>query len=201
NSIVAAATGDSVADVRMAAALALGRIPSDSSLQTLRQIFSSENDTRVLVNAVRALRGFSYNQVKGELHEMVKNPDVAVASVAAEIIGEKTPTAEWIAVSSLVNWVKSWQVRSLLYAATLKASQRDDIAAEIRTFYTSTPHLYEKAAWLSALKGYPPARDFLLSVARESDQSVLRTSAAEAVRHIAEREDLTPAVRKDLATS
>lgn len=197
--LIESATSDPVAEVRMASSLALGKVPSDTSLQALRHVLREETDGRVIVNAVRALRGFEFNKIKSDLYELVKSRDISAASIAGEIIYEKAPESEWIAIASLINWLKSWQVQSHLYATTLKLAQREDIADEIRQFYARATNPYEKAAWLMALRDYPPALDFLQAIIRESNEPVLRLTAAQAISHLAGLQSLPTLTRPQIA--
>ena len=65
--IVNSATTDSSAEVRMASTLALGKIVTDSSLSAISRILKNEDDYRVRVSAVRALRPFAFKKIQPEL--------------------------------------------------------------------------------------------------------------------------------------
>jgi HEAT repeat protein len=115
------ATSDTSPEVRMAAALALGKIATDSSLQTLKSVIKTDSDTRVVISAIRALRGFKYDRVKHYLYEALLHKDPHVGIASSEIILEILPQDEWIEVSSLINQVDHWRIAANLYESRPEA--------------------------------------------------------------------------------
>lgn len=176
--LVSTAKHDRSADVRMAATLALGKIMTDSSLVALKDIYKNETDSRIVVNAVRALGSFPYKQVKHYLYEALNNKDVNVGIASSEVIINKISNDDWIEVSSLTNQVKNWRVKANVYEAALKAGQHADLVTEIKNAYKKLKDPYEKAALLGSLKHFPPEFEFVHSELISADTAVIRSTAA-----------------------
>lgn len=176
--LIHSARHDPSAEVRMAAVLSLGKIQTDSSLIALKDIFKNESDPRVVVNAVRALGSFPFQQVKHYLYEALNNKDVNVSVASSEVIINKIIPEEWIEVSSLTNQVSNWRARANIYEACLKAGKNKDLAAEIQGLYRRTNDPYHKAALLGSLKHFPPAFEFVESEIRSADTAIVRSAAA-----------------------
>lgn len=201
SSLVSAATGDPSAEVRMAAALALGKIPSDSVLVVLKNIIKTEKDTRVITGAVRALRSFPYDHVKHYLYEALMHKDVHVGIVASEIILETLPREQWIDVSSIINRIGHWRIAANLYEAALKAGRNKDLAREIQQRYMRASNPYERASLLGALKHYAPAFSFVARELDTADTAVVRSSAAASLSAMSNIKDLTTSDRVRFAQS
>lgn len=201
HSLVTAATSDPSAEVRMAAALALGKIPSDSMLVVLKNIIKTEKDTRVIAGAVRALRSFPYDHIKHYLYEALMHKDVNVGIVASEIILETLPGEQWIDVSSIINRIGHWRIAANVYEAALKAGRNKDLAREIQQRYTRASDPYEKASLLGALKHYAPAFSFVENELENADTAVVRSSAAATLTAMSNIKDLTSSERSRFAQS
>jgi cyclophilin family peptidyl-prolyl cis-trans isomerase/HEAT repeat protein len=181
HALIAAARNDPSANVRMAVVAGLAKLPSDTTLTTIKDVIKDESDSRVIINAVRALKPFPYSQTKNYLYEALHHKDVHVGIAASEIIIETIPQDAWIEVSSLTNVVKNWRIRANLYEAALKAGKNKDLAREIQNRYAKSNNPYERAALLGALKHFHEAYRFVEQSLRDADTAVLRSSAAGAL--------------------
>jgi cyclophilin family peptidyl-prolyl cis-trans isomerase/HEAT repeat protein len=179
--LIAAARNDPSVNVRMAIMPALGKIASDTTLLTIKDAIKHESDSRVIINAVRVLKSFPYNQTKNYLYESLHHKDVHVGIAASEIIIETVPRDAWIEVSSLTNVVNNWRIQANVYEAALKAGKNKDLAREIQERYTKSNNPYERAALLGALKHFPEAYPFVEQSLRSADTAVVRSSAAAAL--------------------
>ena len=178
SALLAAATNDVLPEVRMACAAALGRIPGDSSLIVLKGIIKTEKDERVLVNAIRALKNFAYEDVSAFLYEALQSKQVHVAIAASEVIRDAVPEESWITVSSEINRLTDWRIISNLYEGALRAGQHKELAEEIGIQYKKARDPYERAALLGSLKHYPPAMEFVLAELDRADTAIIRSTAA-----------------------
>lgn len=172
------ASADPSPEVRMAAAFALGKIVSDSSLQALKEIIKNDPDHRVVINAIRALRAFPFAQMKHYLYEALQHKDVHVGVAASEVIVEVVPSDNWIEVSSLTNRVDHWRIKANLYRAALKAGQNADLAAEIREAFQKSQNPWARAALLGSLQDYPPSYLFVVDALQTAAAPVVRSTAA-----------------------
>ena len=206
--LVRAAATDKAADVRMAAVLGLGKISSDTALTTLKRVIKDDEDSRVIVNAIRALANFPYRLIKHYLYEGLQHREVNVGVAASEVIIEKVPEEDWIEVSSLTNQVQYSRIRANLYEGALKAGQNKDLAAEIRSVYKKASDPYERAAYLAAFKSYPQAHGFVEQELRLADSAVMRSTAASTLVAMNKAENFPPSLKvrfamlfKDLMTT
>src|SRR5690606_35469986 len=110
----------------------LGKIPGNSNLATLKKVIKHDPDSRVVINATRALRSFPYGQIRNYLYELLHHKDVNVGIAASEIIIQTVPSEAWIEVSSLTNVTDNWRIKANLYEAALKAGRNKDLATEVQ---------------------------------------------------------------------
>ena len=199
--LISAATKDTDAEVRMAAALSLVKIPSDSALVALKHIIKTDEDTRVVINSIRALKGFRYDQVKHYLYEALQNKDVNVGIASSEIILETLPADQWIEVSSLINQLSNWRIIANVYEAALKAGGNKDLAAEIQEQYKGTDDPYERAWLLGSLKHYTPAFAFVAEELKNADKAIVRSSAAVTLAALSHSQAVTRQMKSQFAAT
>ncbi len=190
---------DPSSEVRMAAALSLGKLISDSSLAALKNILKNEMDPRVLVNAVRALKAFPYSKTKHYLYEALNNKNVNVGIAASEVIIETVIPEDWIEVSALTNHIENWRIQANIYEAALKAGKNKDLAEEIKTACEKAPNPYQKAALLSSLKPFPDAFAFVENELRKAATAVVRSAAAGTLVAMNYSESFLPKLRPRFA--
>lgn len=191
---------DPSAEVRMAAALALGKIKSDSGLVVLKEVIKTEEDTRVIVNAYRALRNFPFRLIKHYLYEGLVHKDPNVGITASEVIIDTLTPDDWIEVSSLTGQVDHWRIKSNLYEAALRAGENSDLAQEIQTRARKEPDPRQRAALLASLSHYPAAFRFVATAVREADSPVLRSTAAQTLARMNQSDNFNPAMAPQFAS-
>lgn len=199
--LIRSARMDPSPDVRMAAATSLGKIRSDSSLAALKSIVKDKGDSRVMVNALRALGAFPYRKIKNYLYEACTARDPNVAVAASETILATIAPEDWIEVSTLTNQADNWRVKANLYEAALNAGKNKDLEKEIETRYRGATNPYIRAAYLSCLKGFPPAFEFVKMELQKADTAIVRTAAAEALAAMSKARDLSTARRREFANA
>jgi cyclophilin family peptidyl-prolyl cis-trans isomerase/HEAT repeat protein len=199
NTLIGTSLKDPSAEVRMAAVLALGKIATDTCQSTLKFVIKNDTDTRVVVNAIRAMHSFPYYEIKHYLYEALAHKDVNVGITASEVILQVVPQEDWIEVSSLTNQVANWRIEANLYAAALKAGQNDDLAAEIQRRYAEVSEPYHRAALLQSLKDYPTANGFVAAELRKAETLVVRSAAAVTLGGMSQSESFRPALAPHFA--
>ncbi|MEO5602249.1 MAG: peptidylprolyl isomerase [Cyclobacteriaceae bacterium] len=176
--IISILRNDPSAEVRMAAATSLAKLPSDSSLAALKSIIRKDLDSRVVTNAILSLRTFPYHKTKHYLYEALGHKDMNVGIAASEVVIQTITAEDWIEVSALTNHQGNWRIQSNLYAAALKAGQNRELAEEIKNAYGKSDNPYHKAALLHSLNSFPNAYTFVANKLTEETTQVLRSTAA-----------------------
>lgn len=197
--LVKTALQDPAADVRMAAALGLGQIVTDSVLNTLKEVVKSDKDSRVLVNAIKAMKAFPYEHIKHYLYEALHNKDINVGVAASEVIIETVTRDQWIEVSSLTNQIEDWRLKANLFEAALKSGQNPHLADEIKSQFEKAAGPYARAAYLGALKHFPAEHPFVVRQLHEADTAIIRSTAASTLAAMSAHKQISPAVRSTFA--
>ena len=194
--IIKAAQSDPSADVRMAAAQALGKIKTGQAAATLLQLVQQDPDYRVQINALRTLSNADFLQIKEAVYKSLthKNPNVALA--AADFLLAQAPAQEESRLLASAQSASNWRVRSTLYGAVLKLHPNNtSVQATIRTLYAQTTNLYEKAALLSALSQDMSAYPFIQKVTFSGASPVLASYGMQALADIRSNKAFPPAFK------
>jgi cyclophilin family peptidyl-prolyl cis-trans isomerase len=165
----------------MAATLALGKLSSDTALASVKKIIRADNDSRVVTNAIRALKSFPFKKTRHYLYEALNHNDVNVGIAASEVLIQSVSEEDWIEVSALTNQIKNWRIQANVYEAALKGGKNQDLAEEIKRAYGSATDPYQKAALLYALNSYPPGYAFIENEITNENTAVVRSTAASAL--------------------
>lgn len=198
--LIAAATRDRSPAVRMASALALGKLSSPEAQAALKQIIREDKDSRVVTNAIRSLATFPYGQIKNYLYEALNHRDANVGIAASEVIVATVPGNDWIQVSTLTGQVDNWRVRANLYEAALKGGQNAALATEIQSLCEKSNNPYERAALLGSLKHFPASYAFVAKILNEADTAVVRSAAATTLAWMGAGDVVPPSLRRTFAT-
>jgi len=180
--IISAAQSDPSAEVRMAAAQALGKIKSSQVTSTLLELVQQDPDYRVQINALRALNNAEFSRIKEVVYESItyKNPNMALA--AADFLLAKAPAAEANQLLERAKRATNWRVRATLFGAVLKLhANNPQVQETIRKAYAQTTNLYEKAALLSALSQDISAYPFIQKVTFSGTSPVLASYGMQAL--------------------
>jgi cyclophilin family peptidyl-prolyl cis-trans isomerase/HEAT repeat protein len=168
-------------DIRMAATLSLRKIKTSQSLQTLKKIIDNEEDYRVIVNAVRALGNFEFEETKSVLYKLLYHKKANVAIAASEVIKDKATAENWIELSNLTERVQNWRAQANLYEAALTGTSNASLTDEIKTQYKNSINVFQKAALITALQSHVSNFDFIEQELIKSDTPVIRSAAAAAL--------------------
>jgi cyclophilin family peptidyl-prolyl cis-trans isomerase/HEAT repeat protein len=180
-SLEQAARKDTSANVRMAAAAALRKILTDSSLTVLRTLAEADDDYRVRVNATRAMQAFPFSSTKDALLKLVDDKNAHVAVTASEVVKSKMEEAAWIDVANKAGQVSNWRAQANLYEAVLKVTNAPMVVNELTAVYNKSTNIYQRASLLAALQHNTGALEFLISEFEKADTAVIQTTAAAAI--------------------
>lgn len=188
------ATQAKSADVRMAAAYALRKFPTDAAFARIDEVITHDPDYRVRTYATRALRFFPWANSKGAFAKALTDRNVNVAIFAAEglraaaLSESLTFLYEWASVAT------NPRVKAHLYEACLLIDPSEKTTQEIFSHYQKATSDYDKAWWLNTLSRSPYAWDFILQELRTSKSKVISTNAAAALLEL----DRSPHYKADL---
>lgn len=148
--LIRAALQDTRPEVRMAAVSGFRHLGLSKAWPALENMYRTEKDYRVRVNAVRACQNFPLPETRGIVFRALNDPSEMVAVAASEVIRNQSAQYPHKNISEEV-WIKrSPQIMANLYAALLGAIPSDGTIEEIIKLYASGDD-YTNAAMLSAL--------------------------------------------------
>ncbi len=172
---------DKSEDVRMAAALALGKIKSDSALYSAMSAAQNDPDDRVRTNAIRALQNFQLERTKGLLAHALADKNANVSIAASEAIKAAITKEHYQEFYALAPTTKNWRSQANLYEAVLAVSSTELLLEEIKSLYNASTNAYQKAALLTALQHSPTSYAFLQEQLLQREEPVIKSSAASAL--------------------
>lgn len=176
-----AASSDPSAYVRMAAATALRKINTPSSMETLMTLISTDTDYRVRVNAIFALQSFRIKDTRQTLLAALNDSNQHVAVAASQVIKAVATKDEFQELVPLARQATNWRIQGNLYEAALTVSNNKEITEEIYNRYAAIENPYGKAALLTALGKSTSSYEFIRTELQRSSVPVIRSSAAAAL--------------------
>ncbi|GIV30729.1 MAG: hypothetical protein KatS3mg029_0080 [Saprospiraceae bacterium] len=180
---------------RMALAVALGRTGTQKALNALMYQYNLEQDYRVRVNILRALKQFDYATVKPLMLQALKDEHPGVALTAAAFFVEKGIAEDGSLYWQLAKEPYPWEVQMKLYkAASLHIpltfeESRKYLNWELKRILETSTNPYQKAAALEALAGNGWNYRYIRDVGFLFDSPVVRTASVQALAEIASRPD------------
>jgi cyclophilin family peptidyl-prolyl cis-trans isomerase/HEAT repeat protein len=191
-----AVSSDESPYVRMAAASALRKINTPTSLEVIKKVLSTDADYRVRSNAVRALQTFPIKDTKQNLFDALQDSDQHVGVAAAEVIKAVATKDEFQELVSLARAATNWRIQGNLYEAALSVSNDKDLGEEIFKRYDEVENPYGKAALLAALGKSTLGYDFVNKQLHQSKVPVIQSSAAGALVSINEHKEFNADLQK-----
>ena len=179
--------------VRMALASAFGKSKSDGALKTLQRLLSVDNDYRVRVNALRALRTFSYERAWEIARTALRDPNWHVARTAAAFF---TARGNYVTGPLFYRWTKDTfpaEVQMELYHAASKhtpgySGVRGRINYELQFQIEQGKTETDRIAAIDALAAYPPNFRYLINLLETAQEPAVRSAAARGLQTTVEHE-------------
>jgi cyclophilin family peptidyl-prolyl cis-trans isomerase/HEAT repeat protein len=193
------ATTDSSSEVRMASTLALGKIVTDSSLSTIKRIHKNDDDYRVRVSAVRALRSFAFQKIQPVLIQALADSNINVAIAASELMASAIDRESWKELLPLCYNARNGRIRANLYAGILAASGSKEVAEDIVRAYRQATDPYDKAALLSSLSHSVMFFGFIEEHLLISDIPVIKSAAASTLVAINHQKNFDSSLKEKFA--
>ncbi|GAA4313876.1 peptidylprolyl isomerase [Nibribacter koreensis] len=177
---------DPSAEVRMAAALALGKMTDTVGLApVVASLLKNDSDYRVRVNAVRPLYALSYASAQQAAFNALADKHPHVALSAADYLVAKAPATESPKLLEHANKQQDWRVRATLYGAALaSANDKSAINAQIKQRFAASQNPYEQAALLTALSKDATQFAFIQEQTFNRKHNAISTAGIEALAAI-----------------
>jgi cyclophilin family peptidyl-prolyl cis-trans isomerase len=172
---------------RMNLISAMGKALHPEVLKRLKTFLKADLDYRMKVNAIGALRGFEYNQIRETIFDQLGDTNVNISIAAAEFLlanGTNTDAETYFETALTLSL---WRGRATLLTASLRYADKDNkalkkkISNAIIDIYKKSQNNYEKANLLTALAGDPANYSFLEDQAFFHIGSVIGTNAMDAL--------------------
>lgn len=145
-------------EIKMALANAVARSGNALIAKRIMNLMDTEKDYRVKCNMMRSLANFEFDTVKSTVFKYIKDPNLHIAGLAAEVIGKKGKKEELYNYKAMANdSTLDWSVRTKLYNSVMKASPvfftkfKNEVVAELITQYNNSKNKYEKAELIKAI--------------------------------------------------
>ena len=199
NTLITHAKNDPSEFVRMACALSLRKINTDSSLAALAYLSKSDSSYRVRVNAVRALMSHDIQRAKDMFIEALRDTNVNVAIAASEALMSANGVQFHSEIVNLARSSENWRVQSNLYEAALAANGSAELAEEIKGLYDSASNNFQKAALLQALAQSVNSYPFVEHELFTTTSPVVRAAAASTLVAVNDHTSFQRSSRKALA--
>ena len=198
NELIAAASNDRSAYVRMAATSGLRKLDSTKSIPVLLLIAKSDPDYRVRISAVRALATWPSKRAMAGIIQSLKeaNPHVGVA--ASEVI---KPTLFFKDQINMVGQSTiNTRIQSNLFKASLLISDDQILIAQIKELYKFSSNEYQKAALLVSLSATTKGYEFIADELLHATSFVIKSTAAQGLVTLGEHPSADAALKAKLAT-
>ena len=174
------ASNNSSAEVRMAVASALRKFPSEETTAPIGKLLK-DPDYRVRANAVRALRGLSWEQAGPLLQAALADQNVNVAIAAAEVTRAVLKKEN---VKMVVEWARNHanpRVQAHLFEAVLAVAPAPEVTTEVEKLLQAATNPYQKAWLLQALGNSLDSHELVAAMLNSELPLVVLTNATAAL--------------------
>ena len=193
--LIRTALHDQNAFVRMAATMALRKVPTEEHIPTLKDILSKEPDYRVRVSAARVAAMKSTDERDELVLLALQDKHAQVAVAAAEAVQPDFKRKDELL--SLARTTKNLRAQATLYKTLV--INTPELAQEIQQEYTKAASPYQKANLLAALSSDLSSSSFLAKELYESKILVIKTAAAQALVNLNRSQSFSPSLKPDFA--
>lgn len=178
----------------MALATALGKAKSSTAMRALLQLYNREQDYRVKCNILRSLISFPYANVQATAQRALRDPQVQVATRAAQFFVEKgIPNDATFYWRTGKDTALHWQAQVDMYGAALRhmptynSEYRDAVNYELRRRFAQAVSPYHKVAILKALSEWGWNFRFIQREGFAAKHPAVRTGSVEALTNMCQR--------------
>lgn len=188
--VIKAASQDISPNVRMAAAAALQKIPTDPARKTLMALASSDTDYRVRINALRALAVFDFDEIHSTVFTSLNDENINVAIAASSLIEAKATAPDELFITEAALKADNSRVKAALLGAALKLTEdKSPLIERIKLLYKESDDPYYKADLLSALANSVQAYEFLITQTYSEKHPAIITAGISALAQLRSTQD------------
>jgi cyclophilin family peptidyl-prolyl cis-trans isomerase/HEAT repeat protein len=183
------------ARVRMALAVALGKVGTEAAQNALLAQFQEEQDYRVQCNILRALSNFPYEEVQETVREALRHANFHVSSRAAQYFLENGTPDEavtyWKAGQDTIYWQASITMHgaAMRHLPAYRNDMRNPINYALRNKFYTMESAYQKMAVLDALAEFGWNYRFIHREAQKLESGTVMTGALNALSKITSSQD------------
>ncbi len=178
-------------DVKMALVNAVGRSGNNLIAKRIMNLIDSEKDYRVRCNMIRSLSNFEFDTVKNTIIRYVKDPNIHIAGLAADVIGKKGKKEQLYDYKLLAaDSTLDWRVRTKLYNSVMRASPvfytkfKNEVVAELLAKFNASKNPYERADYIKAIGQDPYQYLTLGGLKDKATTSIEKSTLTEAIGSI-----------------
>jgi len=175
--LVTAAT-DADPEIRMAAVNSLAKVSPHLAIDGITPAVE-DTDYRVRVNATRALRSQSFNEVQHLYQRLLGDPNAHVSvSAAMEVVNNLKADTSWI--HQQAKSARNWRTQAILY------SRLKNVDAEVKTIYVNSNNDYQKSELLNAISDV----NFIFDQYKNREAKVIKSTAAARIASLSDDVDI-----------
>lgn len=177
-------------EIRMPLAAAVSRLSAPGLDVKLVQLLNTEPDYRVKCNVLKGFQQVVFDSIKPTIYGLIKDPNLHVATSAAELIGRKAVKEDYYEVKLLITPELDWRVKTALYHSMMKilpvfyTKIKNDLVAEVKFYISQSTNPYERAEWLRVLGDDPYQYLTLAAMNDKTTHPVEKTALVEAMGRI-----------------
>ncbi len=162
--------------------MAIGKARSAKSLDFLNSVAATDQDYRVHVNVITALREYEYKKLKDVVFKYLESKNINIVIRASEYLIEKGISEDELSYFDRALKMENWRVRANLLNAALKYSvSKTNISKKIIELYNASNNVYEKAFLIRALGEDIANFEFVQSQIASDNELVIKSYAMEAI--------------------
>ncbi|WP_273444672.1 peptidylprolyl isomerase [Neolewinella agarilytica] len=198
----------------LAAAKLLGKAKTAAGRVALLRSLRDAEDWRIRAEIINALAGYAYASVREPIIERLKDKHPLVRQTAANFLLNHGSAADATFYRQQARDSSRTDIRYTLYAAANRylplyfTDYRSRINYDLQQAYAATSDPYQKADIMAALGEFPWNYRTIYELYQQSNQTVIQTAAANALRSISQQDNFDTffrgsarRVRLDLAAS
>lgn len=141
--------------IKMNIVLSLGKTKGQESIKIVKSIMDSNEDYRIKVNALRALKNFRLSEFKNMILKAVNGKDHNVSLVATQMLLSQKHILSAYESLKLAQSISDRRIRSLFFSIALKLTEdKRAVSKSIIDLYKKSSDKIEKGLLLRSLSSY-----------------------------------------------